>query len=345
MNPSSMHTASGNAAAETANIPQAGSVPPPVPLRVSESPSDFDPLFRRLAPVLDELEAKRRELRRRCLKRGGWTAAAITAAVVGIVAASGTPAWMGVLPGLIVSGIVFSTLCNAPRQSLRTEYKKRVIPSFVEATVENGSYEPDAGISCGVFVGCGLFSHPDRYPSEDLISGRIGKTPFSFSEVHAEEKRTSTDSKGRTKTYWVDIFRGFLFVADFHKDFSGRTCVCRNSWLKWGQGERVRLEDPDFEKLFDVYSTDQVEARYILSLTMMERIKTLDRKFKGSGVAVAFRESRVIVAVRDGVNHFEAGLWSPVTDPDRLRRDFSAVSALVGIVEDLDLNLRIWSKE
>ena len=35
--------------------------------------------------------------------------------------------------------------------------------------------------------------------------------------------------------------------------------------MNFSDGSLVKLENPDFEKLFSVYSHDQIEARYILT--------------------------------------------------------------------------------
>ena len=71
-----------------------------------------------------------------------------------------------------------------------------------------------------------LFStSPDRYRSEDLICGKIDKTSFICSEIIAEEKRVTTDSKGRRQEHWIDIFRGFLFYSRLQQNFQGQT-VC-----------------------------------------------------------------------------------------------------------------------
>ena len=56
-------------------------------------------------------------------------------------------------------------------------------------------------------------------------------------------------------------------------------------------GERVELENLDFEKRYNVYSVDEIKSRYILSITLMEKINELDRRipnkkylvFKGDG--------------------------------------------------------------
>ena len=102
------------------------------------------------------------------------------------------------------------------------------------------------------FRNCALFTSPDRYHTEDLIQGRVGKTDFCCAEIHAEERKTRVNSKGQTSHYWVDIFKGFFFIADFQKDFQGHTTILRNSLFKLSSsGSRVKLENPDFEKTFE----------------------------------------------------------------------------------------------
>ena len=139
--------------------------------------------------------------------------------------------------------------------------------------------------------------------------------------------------------------RCFFFIADFQKDFQGHTTILRNSLFKLSSsGSRVKLENPDFEKTFDVYSTDQIEARYLLSPSMMERLLALDREFNRN-ITISFRDSNILIAIPESRNHFEASIWKPMDDLSQLKNDFSMIHALVSIVEDLNLNTRIWSKK
>ena len=129
------------------------------------------------------------------------------------------------------------------------------------------------------------------------------------------------------------------------KDFQGHTTILRNSLFKLSSsGSRVKLENPDFEKTFDVYSTDQIEARYLLSPSMMERLLALDREFNRN-ITISFRDSNILIAIPESRNHFEASIWKPMDDLSQLKNDFSMIHALVSIVEDLNLNTRIWSKK
>ncbi|OYW42774.1 MAG: hypothetical protein B7Z45_01625, partial [Azorhizobium sp. 12-66-6] len=117
------------------------------------------------------------------------------------------------------------------------------------------------------FRSLGLVPSWDRSKYEDRITGQRNDTPFEFFEAHLEEKRTTTDGKGRTRTTWVTVFRGQCLVVNFHKKFNGVTKVFRDKGMfnifgklaQMGKSEKVRLEDPVFEKAFEVYSTDQIE--------------------------------------------------------------------------------------
>lgn len=308
-----------------------------------ESPQ-FETLAQSLSPTLQNLELKRKELKSQGHSTGMWAGGVFL--VIGIIFSLYiNVALIGVCIAIGIALLIYYSCVNAKSQELSAYYKKEVIAQVLQSFCENASFTPEDGIREDTFQSCGLFASPDRYHTEDLIQGRAGKTVFSCAEVHAEERKTRVDSKGRTSHYWVDIFKGFLFIADFQKDFQGHTTVQRNSLFKLGFGSsRVKLENPDFEKTFDVYSTDQIEARYLLSPSMMERLLVLETGFN-KGITVSFQNSNILIAIPESRNHFEASIWKSISDLSQLKDDFSTIHALVSIVEDLNLNTRIWTKE
>ena len=108
-------------------------------------------------------------------------------------------------------------------------------------------------------------------------------------------------------------------------------------------GELVKLEDPEFEKEFVVYSSDQIEARYILSHSMMKRILEFKRK-SNSRVHLSFHHSNVYLAVSSQRNRFEPRIMKSVLDPDLCREYLDDLLFAIEIVDDLNLNTRIWTK-
>lgn len=239
----------------------------------------------------------------------------------------------------------------------KQRYKKEVVERIVQQIDPSLRYSHGGSIRQKTFEESDLFKTKiDRYRGEDHVKGRLGATDFEFSELHAEYKRTTRDSKGRTTTTWHTIFRGIYFVADFHKEFQGHTVVMpdhlENTFgffaktlqkMAWGRGELVKLEDPEFEKAFVVYSEDQIEARYILSTSMMSRMLEFKKRCQGL-VYFAFARSCVHVAISSPKNHFEPRYLKPVNDPVALRATCFDLHFVVGLIEDLNLNTRIWSK-
>lgn len=307
-----------------------------------EKKASFANLKTTLAPFLQNLETKRQEMKSEAIRKSTLTGCTVTGIALIISLVAGAPE-IGIAGGIAVSVFCAIYICSSRGQLLNAWYKKEIISRIVQSLVENGEYDPESGIPEKTFIESDLFRRPDRYHSEDLIKGKIGQTSFGFAEVHAEEKQVRSNSKGQTQTTWVKIFKGFMFVADFHKDFSGQTIVCRDSFFNF-RGNRVKLENPEFERRFDVYSSDQVEARYLLSPSMMERIVALDDKFD-QNIVLSFRRSNILIAIETSRNYFEASLWKSVTDTDSLLWEYRAISSLISIVEDLNLNVRIWTKE
>jgi hypothetical protein len=106
----------------------------------------------------------------------------------------------------------------------------------------------------------------------------------------------------------------------------------------------VKLEDIEFEKAFAVYGTDQIEARYILSTSLMQRIMEF-RKKTGKNIAMSFIDSNVFIGIPVSKELFEAPLFSTLVSYPMIAEYYNYLAMCIGIVEDLDLNTRIWTKE
>lgn len=305
---------------------------------------NFDSLAQKLMPTVQKLELKRKELLKQGRTEGLWWAVGLFVLVFVIMLFAGMqPAFGLIIAGLI--GIPAFFFCLNRKSAILSFYYKEVVNEIVCNLCPGATYSPNAGIGESVFENSGLFISPDRYHSEDQIEGCMDKTSFVCSEVHAEERRTRTTSKGGVQHYWVTLFKGFFFIADFHKDFKGETAIVRDSLFKMKFGvSRVKMESPEFEKVFDVFSTDQVEARYLITPSMMERLMKLNDHFD-SGITISFRNSSIFVAIPNSRNCFEASVWSSLSDLRILKSDFEVIYSLLCIVDELNLNTRIWSKE
>lgn len=262
--------------------------------------------------------------------------------------------YIGILVIFAVVSIVAGILSKKIKD-YTVNFKGKIISKIVDFADEDLTYYPTGYISREEYMGCGIFrNRPDRYRGEDLIQGKVGKTDIRLSELHTEDKRQS----GKNQTHYVTLFKGIFFIADFHKNFNGVTFVLSDvaektfgSWLgnafqSWnkGRGELVKLENPDFEKEFVVYSTDQIEARYILTLTMMERILNFKRR-TGQKLEMSFINNKVHMAISFKDNLFNVNINQPITDFNLIKQYYEELMFTIGIVDELNLNTRIWDKE
>lgn len=179
-----------------------------------------------------------------------------------------------------------------------------------------------------------------RSSFEDLFQGAYKGSAFELYEGHLEQRRT--DSKGRTR--YTTVFRGQLIRMNFPREFLGVTIVRRDAGVfnVFGGGnaegrklERVRLVDSRLEKVFEVWGTDQVEARYLLHPVMMERLLELETKLHGKRLRCAFEGGDCLVAVEGG-DLFEPGdLFKPLVDPGRARRIMNEISGVFGVMDQV----------
>jgi hypothetical protein len=311
-----------------------------------------------LLPQLEPLETERKQVLGR-VQRAGLVTGLVTLAATAVTSVLGPHPALGLIP-LILGGIIFPILYGRITKPYVSNFKRNYIGHIVKYIDPSLSYDPLGSIPESSYWQSQIFlTNPDRYHGEDLVTGMVGKTAIQFSEVHSEYRRETRDSKGNRRTEWVTIFRGIFFVADFNKDFHGTTVVLPDiaemflgkllgqmlqSWNIGRTGDLVRLEDVTFEKQYVVYSTDQIEARYILSPALMSRI--MEYKARTSRqVFLSFVASNVYVAIWNDKDLFEPKLTKTVMDPQLAERYLDDLMLAIRIVADLDLNTRIWTKQ
>ncbi|SHF60321.1 DUF3137 domain-containing protein [Pedobacter caeni] len=255
----------------------------------------------------------------------------------------------------IIYGIVMISKAGAKEAQYRYSYKHSLLAYALKNIDESLRIDDVQALSEEEFTSSQLFAkEPDRYHSEDQVSGFSGKTKFSFSEVHAEYK-TVTQTKNGRREDWYDILKGVVFFADFNKNFNGTTIVrpkdfgtAFGAWIAtalpiFGSGEVVKLENPNFDQNFVTYSNDQVEARYILTPAMMERICELNER-SSETISLSFTGSLVYIAFPLSGNYFEPPFSRTLLNDTLLQKDIELVQFMYDIIKELDLNTRIWGK-
>jgi len=305
--------------------------------------------YEKLLPELQALENSRKEALGKVYTICGPLALVVIVLTLSTLQIDRLP-FVVLFVGFAGIGLLFKFLT---RQFV-SEFKSGIIEKIVAFIDPGLHYHKDSYLSVNDFQHSTIFlKRPDSYRGDDRVTGKVGATDIDFSEIHAQY--VTRDSKGNR--HYHTIFKGLFFKGDFNKNFHGQTLVlpdtAERTFGSFGQMLQswnhmrpplVKLEDPEFEKLFVVHSTDQVEARYILSPSLMRRIidfqKKTDRK-----IFFSFINSSVFIAISYLRNLMEPRIFSTLLEYGPIQQYFEDLNLFIGIVEDLNLNTRIWTKE
>ena len=253
------------------------------------------------------------------------------------------PVWIGVIIYLAIS-----------IGNYKKSFKVGIIEQIVRAIDPHLSYNSSKAVDKAHFKHSELFKNSwNEYKGDDYVQGMVGETSLEFSELHVQH--VSTDSEGRRSA--STVFRGLFLVADFNKSFKGKTVVLPDTAEKflgsigsmlqsWNitRGELIKMEDVAFEKEFVVYGDDQIEARYILSTSLMERILAYKKK-SNRPIRFSFIGNKVHVAISYKKSLFEPRLFRSLLSFKPIQEYFEDLSLAIDLVEDLNLNTRIWTKD
>lgn len=263
-----------------------------------------------------------------------------------------------ILPYIPFIGAIFSVfgpVLNAIEKNKRI-YKSNVVPLLAQTLIDHirvsetdeVHYQEKYDADISIYKTNPLFDFGNKINSEDLFYGQLGKTKFSFYET------TYKYESGSGKHKHVEVqFKGLAFIADFNKNFDGLTTISVGKpkglslFDSFNDLQKVTLEAGEFSQKFDVYSTNSQEARYIISPAFMERIMLLSKatsKMRDKHVSILFRNSCMEVYMPNSDDHFDPSLlWE--TKVADVNKDFETMEQLLSLINVMQLETRIWTKE
>ena len=232
-----------------------------------------------------------------------------------------------------------------------TKYKLKdeTLSPIIKAINPSFKYNHQNYISKEVFKASKISSRSIwSYAGNDLAMGKIDGNFIMFSDL-------------LVKSFMQTVFHGQFIVTEFNKNFEGATVVSTdNAEVIFGKvlggfiqsslsgDSLIRMDSPTFEEAFVVHSTDSVEAHYILSSSLMERMLSYKEK-SGQLIEFSFFGNVVCIAIAYDKDHFEYLDTERFTSEAALKeafdREFAQPLALVTeIIDDLKLNEKLWSK-
>jgi len=258
---------------------------------------------------------------------------------------------------IILILIIPVMLLQKVEKNFYIKFKKVVIPEILIDLKSDSTYHSDMMISQDLFEKSKLFDihQIHRYRGNDLMEGKNNEINYKLSYLQVFDKEVRK-SQNKTETKISEIFNGMFYVSDFNKKFSGHTIIIPdysteimgkvmgemlNEFIGRMGRKLVKLEDPAFESEFSVFSTDQIEARFILTPSFIERIKLLKQHFPDP-FKISFIDDSIYIAIFSKRNLLDPDIFRKLNTYESFEKYNNNFNHLLSISNDLKLNINIW---
>ncbi len=259
--------------------------------------------------------------------------------------------WFYKIPLIIVvfiTGVVVISLNTSKSRAYTQNYKTKIVQEVLHFINPDYKYFPEGSIKRDDYLKSGLYSDGNEYEGEDYVTGVAGKTPFQFAELYVY-------SEGDKST--TIYFSGIFFIAEFNKHLHEKTFVfpekskinilTKREKTHFGDYERLTLENPKFEEVFSVYGSSQQEARYILTPAMMEAMLDIHNKYNFE-MSFSFIGNNMYFGMSTCKNVGRENYFQPNIDGycyEDIEEIVYIFDLIETIINEMDLNTRIWTKE
>lgn len=257
-----------------------------------------------------------------------------------IVAGKFDAAYIGLI--LCTSCVVIMFLCG-PFYFYKKRVKPQIMPDFA-GFFGNFSYLFEGKVDDAILRASDLFGKYDFSVGDDYFTGIYDGVHISI----GEQKLKVVGQDFRGNKLERNVFSGVCILFEMNKNFKGRTVVLKdkgalgNAFTKVSGLQNVRLEDSRFEKVFEVFSDDQIEARYLLTTAFMERMLKLRDLYDGKAIQFSFNNNTLLLSIPTRQDMFEASsFFRSNMNKKKIDLVFEQFYTIFSVVHLLKLNRRL----
>lgn len=234
--------------------------------------------------------------------------------------------------------------CSFYKKDFEIRIKKRIMPIIVSC-FENLSWKEGGYPKGYIYEFVQVVPQHDTWYSDDVFEGEHNGINFEISETSflKEMVPQHTDRYGRiVEAKYTKVFEGIIVKFDMNKNFTGHTLIkpdkmFHNSPQEYMQ--RTVLESVEFEKKYDVFTTDEIEARYIITPAFMDRLKNIKFAFNVKDISCGFYNNNLFLAMPTKKDIFSIGsLYKPLNDEKQYFQMFEEILSIIKLIDHFKLN-------
>jgi len=234
------------------------------------------------------------------------------------------------LPIFII--LLYLTVSKSKKQYDKM-FKENIITRFVKQYDNELNFDHDRGIARITYLQA-EFERFDIFESEDLISGTLeGIYPIKMGEV--KTKKESTDEDGHRTTY--TLFHGLFANVKLDKILNSSIKIRKNEISLFKGKERLKMDSGEFERKFNVYTSDKIVAMQLLTADIMQMLLDF-RKTNNIIPEITIKRNDFYIRFSTG-EVFEGSLLKRALDYDVLKKYYDIINFTLNLTQKFLKNI------
>ena len=227
------------------------------------------------------------------------------------------------------------------KKNFEHKVKRLIMPTLMHA-VPGFYWQETPPVTDKDISDCMIFPFANASKTfDDCFLGEYRKVKVAMSECEYEIRSGNSSNT---------VFQGIVIRFSMNKNFDGTTIIrpkksrCSDNYkdLKKAKLSEVKLEDPEFDKKYVVYSTDQVEARYLITTAFMERFKMIENAFASEFAYCSFKGKSIYIAPHTGTDLFNlCSLVKPIGNREQFETLFNEFASILELVDYFKLDKKL----
>ena len=237
-----------------------------------------------------------------------------------------------ILPILIIDVFILAIISLAFSKKSRLYndvFKEKVMDKIFKNCLNDADYIPKKQMPQSIYREGKYDGYYNRYYSDDYVEGNIDdKYLIKMAEVTTEHEKTTTDSDGNRHTETTTIFSGLFAKINIGKSIKTELRIGTNRTIS--KKKRLEMDSDEFEKYFDVSSTNDIVGMQILTHDIMDMLVDFRNKLK-MPLDILIRDDIMYIRLHVG-KMFEAKFnKNAVIDKQILQRYFDIVNFIYSL--------------
>lgn len=240
-------------------------------------------------------------------------------------------------PILIIS--IFTTILSMfifikAQYDYRKGFKELVIKRIVYLYNPEFTYSPSEGVLKREYVESFFDRTFDRFYTEDLIKGKInGEYSFKMAQVKTEVEEVERDSDGKSHIETHTLFSGLFGIVDIKDSMILKMDITSDNFLNKYNKSRIEVDSSEFEKKYDMFSTDKVRTMEIFTSDLIEEFNKFEEE-TGYVMQIKVVPNRLYFRIKCG-EAFEAPLMKDALSYDYLYKNFRMIDFPIYIISKM----------